>query len=96
MEVRMININGYPTANAGKTPEETAMNGMQSAAEPQPQKVKTDVPEKVMMDFKDVQTFLYLLIGSHIKIDENSARPGQAFDISAWCSENYYFNEVLN
>lgn len=83
MEVRMINTNAFPPVNSGKTPEDTFVNEMKPAPESESQKIKTDVPEKVMMDYKDVQTFLYLIIGAHIKIDENSKIPGRALDMSA-------------
>ncbi len=39
--------------------------------------------EKVMMDLRDVQHFLFMLIGSEIKIIENNSVPGAGLDISA-------------
>jgi|GEM_PF-2626164 len=42
---------------------------------------KTD--KKVMMDLKDVQSFLYMLIGSEIKVSEEDSVPGTALDLSA-------------
>ncbi len=41
------------------------------------------VDQKVMMDLKDVQSFLYMLIGSEIKVSEEDRVPGTALDLSA-------------
>lgn len=53
------------------------------AEKPREEEVKRPkVEEKVMMDLKDVQNFLYMLIGAEIKVkDENFA--GDSLNLSA-------------
>jgi hypothetical protein len=41
---------------------------------------KPAIEEKVMMDLEDVQRFLYMLIGSHIKIESENDTRGTSFN----------------
>ena len=42
--------------------------------------IKTDVPEKVMMDLKDVQNFLYMLIGSELRVESDKTGVGSTIN----------------
>ena len=49
-----------------------------------PQEIKrAEIEQKVMMDLKDVQNFLYMLIGSEIQVKEGNSVSGTSLDISA-------------
>lgn len=69
----------FSKTSTEKVPETTAEEQFQTAREIKQAKVD----EKVMMDLKDVQNFLYMLIGSEIKVSEEDRVPGTALDLSA-------------
>ena len=69
----------FRSASSEKADEITEKDQFQTAAEIK----QTEVKEKVMMDLKDVQNFLYMLIGSEIKVSEQDNVPGTALDLSA-------------
>jgi len=44
---------------------------------------KFEISEKVMMDLKDVQNFLYMMIGSSLILKSNDNTPGSGLDTVA-------------
>ena len=45
--------------------------------------LENEIPEKVMMDLKDVQNFLYMLIGSDIKVESGRDQIGNSVNTVA-------------
>ena len=45
--------------------------------------LKKETPPKVMMDLQDVQNFLYMIIGSEIKVKSANGLVGSSFDTAA-------------
>lgn len=69
----------FRAASTVKAAEVEEKENFQTAAEMK----QAELKEKVMMDLKDVQNFLYMLIGSEIKVSEQDNVPGTALDMSA-------------
>ncbi len=71
----------FETAGTGNQEEskEQRINSFDEA----PKKGYSRAAEEAMMDLKEVQSFLYMLIGSEIKVSDTSQSSGSAFDMSA-------------
>lgn len=83
MEVNLTNISiNQPPAGLFK--DENNKSEVHPVEDKHVEQQKTrKAPEKVMMDLKDVQSFLYIMIGSEIKIENDSNHLGISLNKTA-------------
>jgi hypothetical protein len=87
MDVNLINSLATPSykpvigVGEGST---GAVSGVSYAVESEMKQIASQkTSEKTMMDLRDVQRFLYMLIGSEIKVESESKFPGQVLNSRA-------------
>ena len=87
MEVSLVNNSQYSASNAVEKDSTEKLNlskEIDAALEQSAKQIEENVkPEKVMMDLKDVQNFLYMLIGSEIRIESKDPAVGSSVNTVA-------------
>lgn len=84
MDVRAIQSTPYPPPRYTENPESQALTlmGTQKPEMPSPlaqeETVSQKVREEVIMNLQEVQNFLYMMIGSKIRIESDAATTGNS------------------
>ena len=84
MDVRTIQSTPYPPPRPAEhsEPHATTLMGTEKTVAPLPfakeESISRKVREEVIMNLQEVQNFLYMMIGSKIRIESDSASTGNA------------------